>query len=153
MSARAAGWLLARGVRIGKRVAVIVDPSDGSGPFGEAYARALTAIDANAEVKLVHGTPIAVEGSAAPKAVTFRDAAGKESRLKIDALVIDAPRAPAYELCEQAGAPLTHTARGYVPSVKHGKIRDRFFAIGEVAGSAFEARVFGRAADEIAAQI
>src|SRR5439155_14480102 len=124
MSARAAGWLLARGVVVGPRVAVVIDPSHDSGPFGEAYARARASARVEGEVHVVRGTPLRVDGSSVVKAVTVRDASGSESRYKVDALLLDAPRAPAYELCEQAGAPLVHTSRGYLPKSTRGKIRD-----------------------------
>jgi sarcosine oxidase subunit alpha len=153
MSARAAGWLLAYGVSVGKRVAVIVDPSEGSGPFGEAYARARKAIDPRAEVHVVRGAPIAVSGSASVKGVTVREARGREVRLDVDAVLLDAPRAPAYELCEQAGAPLDHAPRGYLPKVVRGKIREGFFAIGEVTGAALDVAAFARDAEGIVAQL
>jgi sarcosine oxidase subunit alpha len=155
MSARAAGWLLARGVSLGARVGVVIDPANGSGPFGEAFARARLAAG-EAEAQVVRGTPLRVDGSSAVKGATVRDASGGEGRLrhlKVDALVIDAPRAPAYELCEQAGAALEHAARGYIPKLVRGRIRDGFFALGEVAGGPFEPAAMLRAADEIVAQL
>jgi sarcosine oxidase subunit alpha len=150
MSARAAGWLLARGVAVGARVVIVVDPHEGSGPFGEAYARARRAADAGAEVQLVRGAPLRVEGSSVVKAVTVRDASGVEARYKADALVLDAPRAPAYE---QAGAALAHVSRGYMPKVTRGKIRDRFFAVGEVTGAPFDAAGVARAVEEVVSQL
>ena len=57
--------------------------------------------------------PRRVSGSARVKAVTIATADG-ERRLPCDALLIDAPRAPAYELCAQAGAELSHEPRGFV---------------------------------------
>ena len=62
---------------------------------------------------------------------------------------IDAPSAPAYELCAQAGADITHEARGYVPRTNRGKIRDRVWAIGEVTGCPLDASRIEEAAEEI----
>jgi pyruvate/2-oxoglutarate dehydrogenase complex dihydrolipoamide dehydrogenase (E3) component len=78
---------------------------------------------------------------------------GKEKRLKADAVLIDAPRAPAYELCEQAGAKLRHEPRGFVPVADRGKLRDGVFAVGEVVGTPFDVGSFEAAAEEIARQL
>jgi hypothetical protein len=86
------------------------------------------------------------------KAVVLQTEGG-ERRLKADALVLDSPRAPSYELCEQAGAALVHAARGFVPQVKRGGIRDGVFALGEVTGARFDPGVFADAAREIASQL
>lgn len=121
MSARAGAWLLRRGVGLGEHVVVAV--AEGGGPFGEAYAR----ISKNAT--LVHEAPTAVHGSARVKRAVF----GK-TELEATALLVDAPRAPAYELAEQAGATLAHEPRGYVVRAERGRIRDGVFAVGEVTG-------------------
>ncbi len=84
-------------------------------------------------MEVVHGVPLRAEGSARVKGVNIR-IGETERHFKGDALVIDAPRAPAYELCEQAGAALRHEPRGFVPQTTRGKIRDGVFAIGEVTG-------------------
>ena len=144
-SARAAGWLLARGVLPGERVVVCIAP--GADSLGEAVARRVAA--AGGEVEVVHGEPLAAEGSARFKGLRVNTAAG-EQRVKGDALVVHAPRAPAYELCEQAGASLVHEPRGFVPKVARGKIRDGVFALGEVTGIPFDPRAFAAAAEEIA---
>ncbi|MDP9149903.1 MAG: hypothetical protein M3O36_08205, partial [Myxococcota bacterium] len=57
-------------------------------------------------------------------------------RLPCDVLLMDAPGAPAYELCAHAGAGLAHEARGFVVRALGGKIRDGVFAVGEVVGTA-----------------
>jgi sarcosine oxidase subunit alpha len=137
MSARAAGRALAHGVSLGKRVVVAI--ADGGGPFGEAYARALPA------AVLVRGTPVAVRGSARVRGATIAVGASDATRqpedraLSCDALVVDAPRAPAYEVCAQAGAKLTHEPHGFVVFVgKGGRIREGVFAAGEVVGTPLE---------------
>jgi sarcosine oxidase subunit alpha len=153
-SARAAGWMLAHGVLPGDRVVVCVAP--GADPLGEAVARALSRQAEEApstfEVEVVHGEPLAAEGSARFKGLRVNTAAG-EQRVKGDALVVHAPRAPAYELCEQAGASLIHEPRGFVPAVARGKIRDGVFALGEVTGTPLDPRAFAAAAEEIVAAL
>jgi sarcosine oxidase subunit alpha len=78
---------------------------------------------------------------------------GRERSIPADALLVDAPRAPAYELCEQAGATLTHRPSGYAPVALRGRIADGVWAIGEVTGAPLAAGAFVRAAEEIAAQL
>ncbi len=126
LSARAGTWMAARGVRPGKRVVVVV--AEGGGPFGEAFARTVP------RAIVAHGLPLRAGGSARIRDVTVAD--GKaEQRLRCDVLLLDAPRAPAYELCAQAGAELTHEARGFIVKAPHGRIRRGVFALGEVVGT------------------
>jgi sarcosine oxidase subunit alpha len=154
MSARAAGLLLARGVAVGARVVVVVP--EGGGPFGASYARAVDA-DADAKAKvsvdIVYGEPIAVKGSTRVKGVRVRTASGEEKDLVADAVLVDAPRSPAYELAEQAGASLVHEPRGFVVRTDGGRIRDGVFAAGEVAGIPFDVRAFEEDAARIAAAL
>ena len=138
MSARAAGWLLARGVLVGKRVVVVV--AEGGGPFGDAYARGVAKAGAPCEVTVLRGTPTGAHSgsrSARVKEATI-DIDGKAVTRSCDALLVDAPRAPAYEVCAQAGAELAHEARGFVVRTKSGKIRDAIWALGEVTGTPLE---------------
>jgi thioredoxin reductase len=148
MSARAAGWLFARGVVVGERVVIVVP--EGGGPFGESLAGALAA---HARVELVFGDPIAVRGSTRVKSVRVRTASG-ERTLEADALFVDAPRAPAYELCEQAGARLVHEPRGFVVAADDGgRIADGIWATGEVIGLPLDAERLLAHADRVAASI
>jgi thioredoxin reductase len=103
-------------------------------------------------VEVVRGVPVRADGSARVKGVGVR-VGDEERHFKADALVIDAPRAPAYELCEQAGAALRHAPEGFVPHARRGKIRDGIFAIGEVTGARFDVGTFEAAAEEIARQL
>jgi sarcosine oxidase subunit alpha len=153
MSARAGSWLLAQGILAGARVVVAIAP-ESDGAIGESFARAAAACggDVRCEVEVVRGAPIAVDGSSRVKTVVFLEQ-DRERRIKADALLIDAPRAPAYELCEQAGAPLDHEARGFVPRAPNGKIRDGVFALGEVTGARLDAGIFEAQAEAIAGQI
>ncbi len=121
MSARAGAWLLRRGVDLGKSVVIAV--ALGGGPFGAAYARVAK------NVTLVTDVPTAVEGSARVKRVVF----GKK-KLAATALLVDAPRAPSYELAEQVGATLVHEPRGYVVRTQRGRIREGVYAVGELTG-------------------
>ncbi len=140
MSARAAGLLLRWGVLVGSKAVVAVAP--GGGPFGKSFARAAAA--QGAKVTLAAGVPVRVSGSSAVRGVVV----GKET-YAADALVVDAPRAPAYELCEQAGAALLHEPRGFVTGAPRGRIREGFFAVGEAVGTPFEPRAFAEEADMV----
>jgi sarcosine oxidase subunit alpha len=153
MSARAAGFLLGRGVVVGKRIVVV--ESEGGGPFGASFAAALkaTARDGKADVKVVRGEPVSIRGASRVKAVIVRDATGKEEKHEADAVLIDAPRSPAYELAEQAGATLVHEARGFVAQTTSGRIRDGVHALGEMTGTPLEARAIEAEADRVASAI
>jgi sarcosine oxidase subunit alpha len=159
MSARAAGWLLARGVLVGRSVVVVVPP--GGGPFGVSYARALEQACETAGltgeerpgIEVVHGEPVRVKGASRVKAVVVHTAEG-ERTLDADAVLIDAARAPAYELCEQAGAELMHEPRGYVVRADaSGRVTDGMFAAGEVRGVPLDARAIEADADRVAAAV
>jgi sarcosine oxidase subunit alpha len=144
MSARAGGWMASYGVALGKKV-VIALPEDG-GPFGEACAHAVHGAVA------VRGTPVRARANgrlARIKEVVIATREG-ERRLACDALLVDAPRAPAFELCAQAGASLVHEPRGYVVRAPGRKIRDGVFAAGEVIGTPLEFRAIMSDAAEVA---
>jgi sarcosine oxidase subunit alpha len=145
MSARAACRLLARGVVVGKRV--VVATLDGGGPYGAVYARA------RSDARVVSGTPLRVSGSGRVRAVTMATSEG-ELRLSCDAALIDAPRAPAHELCAQAGAELAHEARGFVvrPGAG-GRIRKGVFAVGEVVGTPLDPDAVAREARTVAENV
>ncbi len=145
MSARAAGFLLSRGVIVGKRVVVVIAP--GGGPFGEAYAASMTATGSSKDVTVVRGVPVRVAGSAAVRAVTVREG-DRERKIEADALVVDAPRSPSYELAEQAGATIVHEPRGYVPVAPGGKVREGVYVVGEAAGAPFEPGAIARSVRE-----
>jgi hypothetical protein len=78
---------------------------------------------------------------------------GRERSIPADLLLVDAPRAPAYELCQQAGAALRHTISGYVPVIERGRIAEATWAIGEATGAPLVVAEFVRAAAEIAEQL
>jgi hypothetical protein len=128
MSARAGCRLLAHGVTVGPRVAVVT--VEGGSPFGQAY------VDAEPGAYRIQGDP----RRALAKSVVVDTGRGEES-VPCDAVLIDAPLAPAYELCAQAGANLVHTGRGYrVSPAPGGQIRPGVFATGEAVGTALDPR-------------
>lgn len=145
MSARAAGWLLGRGIVVGKRIVVVTTP--GGGPFGASFAAAAEGV---APTTVVHGDPVRIRGTSQVKAVVVRDATGKETEHKADAVLIDAPRSPAYELAEQAGASVVHEPRGFVVKTDGGLVAEGLFAVGEMAGTAFDAQAISAEAARVA---
>lgn len=150
MSARAAGFLLAHGAVVGERIAVIVP--EGGGPFGEAYARALRLAGDDASVEVHHGDPVRAHGSSRVKKIDVRTASGERS-VTADAVLVDAPRSPAYELALQAGASLVHEPRGFVVAAPRGRIADGVFAAGEMTGVPFDADAMARDAEVVVASI
>jgi sarcosine oxidase subunit alpha len=147
MSARAGGWLLASGVLVGEQIAVVVPR--GGGPFGESFALAASA---HARVHLIFGEPISVRGSSRASGVRVRTEKG-ERETDADAVLIDAPRSPAYELCEQAGAELIPEPRGFLVRTHDGQIAERIWATGEVCGLPFDAAALDGHADLVARRI
>ncbi len=125
MSARAACVMLRWGAVPGSRVIVVVP--EGGGPFGEAYARALEGVD-TVDVRVVKGEPTKASGTNRVKSVTLATGATHTG----DAVLIDAPRAPSYELGEQLGAKIVHEPHGFVIKAENGRIRDGVWATGEV---------------------
>jgi sarcosine oxidase subunit alpha len=140
MSARAGGFLLNRGVVVGKKIVVVV--AEGGGPFGESFARAAAP---HTEVKLVEGTPRAVKGSSRVKGVSVRG----RRELTCDAVLVDAPRSPSYELAAQVGATLVHEPRGYVVDATPEGV----YATGEMAGVAFDYAALEKDAARVAERV
>jgi sarcosine oxidase subunit alpha len=151
MSARAGCFLLEHRVLPGKRVVVVVVA--GGGPFGAAFAESVRARGAPCDVTLVEGLPLRAKGTARVKAITVKEGGGRARELPADAVLLDAARSPAYELCEQAGAELAHEPRGFVAKTDRGKIRDGVFAVGEAVGSPLDPGSLEARAHEIVAQI
>ncbi len=142
MSARAGCRLLSGGVTPGRRVVIVAEP--GAGPFGAAYA------SASPDAVLVAGVPLRVAGTGHVKGVTVATPAG-ERKLSCDALLLETTRSPAYELCAQAGAELSHDRAGFIVRPGDGgRIRDRVFAVGEAVGTPLEANAMTSAARALA---
>ena len=146
MSVRAALFFLSRGVVIGKKIAIV--RAGGDSTFTDAFVARAAEIEGVA-VTVIEGTPVAVGGASRARSVVVRN--GKtEKKTSCDAVLVDAPRAPAYELAEQAGAHIEHRSDGFFVVTDHGKIREGFYAVGELTGSAFDAGAMREAARGIA---
>lgn len=155
-SARAGLRLLASGVAVGKKVAIAVAP--GGGPFGALYLEEAERAGAPIEVTLVEGEPLAARGSSMVKEVIFAEKAGggsstKTRTIKADALLIDAPRAPSYELPQQAGAELLHVPAGFLVRTDRTRIRPGVYAVGEVVGTALESSSLSEEAQALVAAV
>ena len=147
LSARAACALAATGVSVGEQV-VILAPALSPAPevsFAGAFERQAPATTKIRRVLEV----VRVKGTSRVRGVVVRND-GREQSIAADALLVDAPRSPAYELCEQAGAKLEHRPSGYVPVATRGKIAEDVWAMGEVTGAPLASAAFLRAAEEIA---
>ena len=98
------------------------------------------------------GEPVSVRGMNRAKGVRVRTAKS-EREVDADAVLIDAPRSPAYELCHQVGAELVHEPRGFVVRTQEGRIADGVWATGEVVGISFEPKALDAHAALVASQI
>ncbi len=145
MSARAAGLVLSRGVLVGEKIAIVCSP--GGGPFGEAFAARAAEIE-NVSITLVDGELLRVHGASRVRAVTVKQGK-KEKKISCDALLVDAPRSPAYELAAQAGAKIAHRPEGFFVAAPGGKIRDGVFAVGELVGKRLDAAVLREEARDV----
>lgn len=139
MSARAAGFLLASGVLPGSKIAVVL--TEGGGPFGDSFVRAVKELSLAKppRIEVRKGTPISTAGSSNVAKLVIQRDDGKTEKLAADAVLVDAPRAPAYELAMQAGATLVHEPRGYRVEARRGRIGDGVFAVGEMTGIPLDA--------------
>jgi sarcosine oxidase subunit alpha len=151
MSARAACALLARGVAVGRRAVILGTgaAADGdAGPYGDVAARGL------AGAERVTGEPLRVLGSGRVRGVVVA-VAGEERRLSCDAVLLDLPRAPAHELCVQAGAQgvqVMREDRGYrVRTGPGGRLRDGVHVAGEATGTPLDPGAIEREAEALAA--
>ena len=147
MSARALGLLLQVGAAPGQKLVVAA--------CGGAFADSVRELAESARltVEVAQGEPVRVVGTASVRGAVIRDSAGREKEIACDILAVDAPTAPAYELCEQAGARLRHEARGYVAQTDGGRVRDGVWALGEACGLPFSADALLAEARAIAPRI
>jgi len=126
----------------------------GGGPFGESFARAAVHHTQSLRVELVHGEPLEIKGTSRAKGVRVRLSSGEQKTLKADVVLIDAPRSPAYELCEQAGAKVHFDPlRGFIVQTNAGAIHDGIYAAGEVTGLPFDAAALTANAATVATTI
>ncbi|HWA76927.1 MAG TPA: (2Fe-2S)-binding protein [Polyangiaceae bacterium] len=145
-SARAALSLLKGEIAPGERVAVV-----GQGPFAE---QARLALGKRCVITLAGDRAITrVEGRQALSAIFLHEG---PRRVKVDALLYDGPRAPAFELAVQAGG---HTrfdpARGYLPELDaQSRAAPGVFCAGSLTGRAESSEQQGtRAARQIAQEL
>jgi len=139
ISARAAARLAQHGIAIGKRVALL-----GDGPYIAAFSKRL---GNHVETIVVppHAT-VAAEGRSRLSAITIAEtksrrppgpAKATRQRYEVDALLVEARGAPAFELAEQAGATVAYdaTCGGYVPCAgAHGRALPWVWCAGEILG-------------------
>jgi sarcosine oxidase subunit alpha len=147
LSARAACLIQARGITLGENVVVLaLDPGPLS--FGDVFARR-----AGSAVRVTKVSDVVrAKGSSRLRSVVVKEGA-KERTVPADALLVDAPRAPAYELCEQAGAEVRYNPNGFAPVTSQGRVATSTWAIGEVTGAPLSGEGFLKAADELAEQL
>lgn len=128
-SARAAALLAASGIAVGKRVAVA-----GRGPFADALRRLL---DGQAELfEIDLASLLKAEGSSRVGGVIVRDGDG-ERRVRCDAIAVEAPPSPSFELAEQAGASVRwHERRGFAPQA--AEVVPGVWCVGEARGLPFD---------------
>ncbi|MFO0662100.1 MAG: 2Fe-2S iron-sulfur cluster-binding protein [Polyangiaceae bacterium] len=153
-SARAAAMLAASGVRVGQRVCVI-----GEGPFAQAFIDQATTLSITT-TRVSLASVVKLDGSSRVGAVVTRNESGKETKLRVDAVVIDMPGAPSFELCEQTGASVRYVdPRGFVPVAKErphaagAKIAENVWAVGELMGVGFDPALLAHAGQVVAAQV
>ena len=114
----------------------------GDGPFAQA---ACTLLHSHAEtVEVALGDVSAVEGAGCVRRVVLASGEAFDT----EALAIDSPRAPSYELAVQAGAQVSlDPERGWVPACDAtGRAGPALWCFGECAGAAFSPTAFLAAA-------
>jgi sarcosine oxidase subunit alpha len=122
-SARAGLKLLRAGVRLGKRVALI-----GEGPAADA----LSCLRETDFLRFPEADVIRCAGRGRVRALVVKDGR-RQKRVAVDAIVIDGPGAPAFELGVQAGGQVLHTDAGFVPVCDaSGRLAPQVFAAGSV---------------------
>jgi sarcosine oxidase subunit alpha len=145
-SARAGLALLAGGILPGRKVALV-----GRGRFSD---RVRTALGDRVALMLDSAERVAsAEGRQRLSALRPKDA---PRRTKVDALLFDAPEAPAFELAVQAGGHSRFVpSLGYVPELDaQGRAAPGVFCAGRVTGGPNEAGEQGRSvASAVAAEL
>ncbi len=142
VSARAAGRLLREGVLVGEAPLVV-----GEGPFATAFAAAAERHGAK-PLRLADASKLrAARGLSVVKGAEIEDGASTRS-VRCDAIVIEGPVAPAYELAREAGALLAPADEGFFVRVDanaaivadpevEGAAPAGVYAVGEVVASGF----------------
>jgi sarcosine oxidase subunit alpha len=151
VSARAAALLARHGIAIGRKVGLV-----GTGPYSASLVEAL----GNEIETIAVDDPksIAAEGRRRVTAMTIR----RGERHAIDALVVEVPGSPSFELAEQAGAKVTFDPAhsGYVPEIdENGRVaisdgsRCWVWCAGEAAGTGPMLSEIEAQAERVAADI
>ncbi len=130
LSARAALWLWHSGIAVGREVVAI-----GDGRYVNALQAATRGV-----LELHRVAPenvVEVTGDGRVTGVVVR-ASGKTQKLAADAVVVDGPGAPAFELAVQAGAEVRFSSpQGYPPqAAPDGRVAEHVWAAGSVLGPA-----------------
>ena len=132
LSLRAATTLLAHDVAPG-HAPVVVETPGGTG-LGRELARAHG-------YRHVRGQLLDATGGASVERVTLRTSEG-DMVVDTDALVVDAPRAPSFELAVQAGAQAHAASHGFsVRTDAQGLAAPGVWVVGEAAGINFDADI------------
>jgi sarcosine oxidase subunit alpha len=129
VSARAAALLAQHGIAIGEKVALV-----GDGPYAQAFLEKLG--DVIDVVRVPADMPVSAGGRLRVASVVVGSGRGKRHR--VDALVLDLPGHPAFELASAGGARivLDRDKGGYLPVVDvDGRAGDTLFCAGELAGT------------------
>jgi sarcosine oxidase subunit alpha len=155
MSARAGALLAQHDIGIGDRVAIL-----GDGVYGEAFARRMGQRAHVVSVPRAASLAARGRGRITSIAVTQRGStslgtrkAQKATVHEVDALLVEAPGAPAFELAEQAGARVTFDPGrgGYVPVVdSHGRALPWVWCAGELAGTGTSLPAITKQAEAVA---
>ena len=104
-------------------------------------------------LRVVRGNVEAAKGSGAVSEVRVL-IDGQSTTFEADALLVDGPRAPAYELASQRGAKLAHEPNGYRVTVdENACILHGVYAVGEAIGTPFEARALDADAARVTAHV
>ncbi|MFO0666541.1 MAG: (2Fe-2S)-binding protein [Polyangiaceae bacterium] len=129
---RAAGWLLAHGVLPGRKPLFLVPHTD------HVFAAEAGELAASCSGTVVFGEVERVHGTSHVSAVSVVTS-GKVQKFGCDALVVCAPRSPAYELALQCGATVQHEDRGFRVCTQAGStIAPGAFATGSLIGQAHD---------------
>ncbi len=154
LSARAAGRLLREGVLIGDAPLVV-----GDGLHAEAFAAAAAGHGAKVQRASLASLQGA-RGLSRVRGAVLTEGSGTR-KVSCDAVVVDAPCAPSFELAVEAGARVTHGEPGFsvvvdvdgrfggAPSGDVGSRNSPLFALGEVTGAALDHAAFARAASRL----
>ncbi|MCC6215549.1 MAG: (2Fe-2S)-binding protein [Polyangiaceae bacterium] len=148
LSARAALALLRGGVLVGERLVLV-----GDGRFARALAAALGGL---ARVtRLAPEELVTARGLSRVTGVVVRAPGGATRRLDADAVVVEAPLAPGFELAAQAGAVVRFAPeRGYAPEADaHGRVAPWVWIAGAVAGATDSAADGARVGRAVAAAL